>query len=133
MKYIKKIFVIFVIFILLSLYTYVCNIELFPKELILKQGEILDLKAIYGITLNKENEVESVLQTSSNLNKNKVNEEGPVDAHLNLFGKVPLKNVKLNVIPETMVIPIGDTVGMKLYTEGVLVVGKSEINRKKTI
>ena len=34
-------------------------------------------------------------------------------------------------IPETTVIPLGNLVGLKLYTNGVLVVGKSEINGQK--
>lgn len=48
-----------------------------------------------------------------------------------LFGKLNVSNVTLNVIPKTTVIPLGNTIGLKLYTEGVLVVGMSEIEGKK--
>lgn len=50
---------------------------------------------------------------------------------VNLFKNVSLSNVTLNVIPKTTVIPLGNAIGLKLYTEGVLVVGMSEIEGQK--
>ena len=43
---------------------------------------------------------------------------------------IPIKNVDVNVIPKTKVIPLGNIAGVKLYTNGVLVVGMSEIEEK---
>lgn len=41
----------------------------------------------------------------------------------------------MNVIPKTMVVPLGNAIGMKLYTKRSVVVGISQIetdkNRKK--
>ena len=37
----------------------------------------------------------------------------------------------MNVIPKTMVVPLGNAIGMKLYTKGVLVVGMSQIETDK--
>ncbi|MDR0978762.1 MAG: SpoIVB peptidase [Lachnospiraceae bacterium] len=51
--------------------------------------------------------------------------------NISLFNLIPLKKVTVNVIPSTTVIPIGSTVGLKLYTNGVLVVGMSEIEGSK--
>ena len=42
-----------------------------------------------------------------------------------------MKKMDVNVIPKSKVVPVGKAIGMKLYTEGVLVVGMSEINGKK--
>ena len=42
-----------------------------------------------------------------------------------------LKDITVNVIPKTTVIPMGKAIGMKMYTNGVLVVGMSEIDGKK--
>ena len=47
--------------------------------------------------------------------------------NVNLFDKVKVSDVTVNVIPKTTVIPLGNAIGLKLYTEGVLVVGMSEI------
>ena len=46
---------------------------------------------------------------------------------LKLFNTINLKDITVNVIPETKVVPLGNLVGLKLYTSGVLVVGMSEI------
>ena len=40
---------------------------------------------------------------------------------------IKLKTITANVIPEVKVIPLGDLVGLKLYTQGVLVVGMNQI------
>ena len=44
-----------------------------------------------------------------------------------LFDIFTVKNVDISVIKKTKVIPVGQVVGLKLYTHGVLVVGLSEI------
>ena len=45
-----------------------------------------------------------------------------------LFGLIPIKNVSINIIPRTSLIPCGDTFGVRLFTEGVMVVGQSSIS-----
>ena len=71
------------------------------------------------------------MQASSSLNEKLTEQVGKKDLELNLFNIIPVKDVTVNVIPKTTVIPLGKTIGMKLYTEGVLVVGMSEIEGKK--
>ena len=44
-----------------------------------------------------------------------------------MFNNIKVKDVDLNILPKTKVIPIGSVAGVKLYTNGVLVVGMSEI------
>ena len=122
MKLYKK---ILIVLFLLVIFVYICNITLMPNNLILIQGETLDLKTVGRKQDGK------VLQASSNLNKNKVNDTGKIEVSLNLFGNIPVKKMDVNVIPKSKVVPVGKAVGMKLYTEGVLVVGMSEINGKK--
>lgn len=120
-----------IIFFLLILLIYVCNITLLPNNLILIQGEKLNINTVYGVTVEPKNSQIQARQTSSNINKNTVTKTGKLDINLNLFGKIPLKEITVNVIPKTTVVPIGEAIGMKLYTEGVLVVGMSEIEGKK--
>ena len=128
MKLYKK---IMIILFLIIIFMYVCNITLLPNGIILMQGETLNLNTIFGIKVGKIEENQQILQTSSNLNKSKVNDLGKLDLNLNLFGKISLKEMTVNVIPKTTVIPMGKAIGMKLYTKGVLVVGMSEIEGKK--
>jgi len=47
---------------------------------------------------------------------------------LKLFGIIPIKTVKLSKIEDIKVYPGGTAIGIKLSTEGVLVVGYSDIN-----
>ena len=70
-------------------------------------------------------------QTISNTNQAKIDKIGKIDYSLNLFKMFPVKNISVNVIPRTTVVPVGKAIGMKLYTEGILVVGMSEIEGKK--
>lgn len=43
------------------------------------------------------------------------------------FGIFPMKNVSVSVLPRNTVIPVGTVAGVKLYTNGVLVVGMTEV------
>lgn len=128
----KNLYKIIIVLLLITIFIYVCNVTLLPNSLILIQGETLNLKTVFGLTVQEMlQDDERALQASSNLNKNKINETGTLDVSLNLFGAIPVKDMKVNVISKTTVIPVGKAIGMKLYTDGVLVVGMSEINGKK--
>lgn len=48
-----------------------------------------------------------------------------------LFGIIPLKRVEVNIFPETSFIPGGMPFGVKFFTEGVIVVGLSDIETDK--
>ncbi len=47
-----------------------------------------------------------------------------------LFGKIPLKTFQVHVVPELKVIPGGQTIGVKMKSEGVLVVGHHKLTTK---
>lgn len=124
MKFLKK---ILIVILLLIIYIYVCNISMLPNNIILIQGEQLKLDTILGINVKNA----ETMQASSNLNNSIVDETGKMTLNLSLFNLFPVKAVTVNVIPKTSVIPLGKAIGMKMYTEGVLVVGMSEIEGKK--
>lgn len=136
MKKIKK---ISVISLLLLVLIYVTNITGIPESLVVFQGEEIKLDTVLGVgieskesnnqNLDKINEQYKAVQTSSSV-ENTTNKIGKLDLTLNLFGKIPLKDITVNVIPRTSVVPLGNAVGLKLYTSGVLVVGMSEIEGK---
>src|SRR5690606_28284662 len=48
---------------------------------------------------------------------------GQTRMQLKLFGKIPIKTVTVNVVPDLKVIPGGQTIGVKLHSDGILVVG----------
>ena len=128
MKNIKKFSIIICLIIILI---YVTTITSFPNNIILFQGERLNLRTIFGLSLQEiGNTNYEVIETSSGISNKSINESkvGKINFRLNLFKEIPVKDVTVNVIPKTKVIPLGNLVGLKLYTNGVLVVGMSEIN-----
>ena len=124
MKLYKK---ILTVLILITIYAYICNIAMFPNSIILMQGENIKIDTVLGISIKNK----QTMQASSSLNEKLTEQVGKKDLELNLFNIIPVKDVTVNVIPKTTVIPLGKTIGMKLYTEGVLVVGMSEIEGKR--
>ena len=133
----RNIKIIFLLSILLIIYIYVANITLFPKTIILMQGEKINLARFLGISI-KENEnsnpnldnfmEETIVKASTDIGIDKTEKVGKIDLSLNIFNNIPLKEVSVNILPKVKVIPLGNAIGLKLYTEGVLIVGKSEIN-----
>lgn len=136
----RKIKIFLILFILLILYIYVANITLFPKKILLMQGEKLNISTLWGIKISeKENSNPNIgeykegrfIEASSLEESSKLREVGKISFNLNLFNSIPIKEVSVNVIPKTTVIPLGNAIGLKLYTEGVLIVGMSEIEGQK--
>lgn len=79
---------------------------------------------LYGVTI-KEKEA-SVIQTSAI--DNKIEEK---TVTLSLFNIIDLKEVKVSVVESTKVIPLGNVIGLKIYSDGVLVIGMTEIDGEK--
>ncbi len=136
----RKIKIICILFILLIFYVYVANITLFPSTILLMQGETLHFINLWGIQVEEkknsnpnigEYQIAELVETSNSAENSELQEMGKIDLNLNLFHSIPLKEVSVNVIPKTTVIPLGNAIGLKLYTEGVLVVGMTEIEGKK--
>lgn len=133
---IKKIRPILLILFLLVIYIYTCNITLLPDSIVIFQGEELNLKTIYGVSVNTKGgnyNSYSAMQTSTNLAEKVSDNVGNINLSLDLFGTIPLKEIDVNVLPRTTVVPLGNSVGLKLYTNGVLVVGMSEIKGEDNI
>ncbi len=61
--------------------------------------------------------------------------EDAYQAAVKLFGVIPVRQVEVDVLPETAVVPLGKTVGIKLFTKGLMCVGTEAVlaeNGKKT-
>lgn len=125
MKNLKFLLKIFIIVILFVVYIYVIAINAIPENIVIFQGEDVNIKTILGLKIDVVNK-ENALETSST-NQKGINNSNKQTAKLNLFQNIFLKNIDIDVLPKTKVIPIGSVAGIKLYTNGVLVVGMSEI------
>ncbi len=56
---------------------------------------------------------------------------GHVELQLELFGLIPIKKINVDVVPEINLIPGGQSIGVLLRTEGVMVVGFSPVLNEK--
>ncbi|MFF2482067.1 SpoIVB peptidase [Paenibacillus sp. NPDC058071] len=109
----------------------------FPNELRLFSGQLKRLQ--YGVPVHAEVTVDpKMLQIngstreslSVNLNEPlslKPSQSGQTSMKVKLFGKIPFKTVKVNVMPDLRVIPGGQTIGVKVKSAGILVVGHHQV------
>lgn len=110
----KKLVDYLAIFFLFVIYVYlvcICNI---PNEIILLSGEKLNIKTIWGMETLETSNV-----SNENINKSHI--------EVNLFGVAPVKDITVTTLENYEVVPVGKVIGLKLYTNGILVVGMSEI------
>ena len=120
----KKIFFLIILFAIL--YVYITNIDKIPEEIVLFQDENYELNYLKGINIEGENV--SVAESFFNkLAKVKSDFVGEGKLTLSAFGGIMKKDISVSVLPATSVVVGGDTVGIRLYSKGVLVIGESPV------
>ena len=118
---------IFIIAFLLCIYIYCCKIDSIPNSIILYGGEQLNLGNFLGISLKIGDEDCNTILASSDITENSDSNKNEATIDVKLFNTINVKEVSVSIIDKTTVIPVGQVSGLKLYTNGVLVVGMSEI------
>lgn len=120
----QKILCLIILFAIL--YGYITNIDKIPDEIVLFQDENYELNYLRGI--NIEGEKISVAESFFNkLAKIKSDIVGSSKLRMSAFGGVMKKDISVSVLPATTVVVGGDTIGIRLYSKGVLVIGKSPV------
>lgn len=128
----KKIKFILTFFLLFLIYSYIVFFDKIPENVFLINDEKLTLRTPPGIEL-----IETTLTNNSNNNEaNFANVENIsedinyTNIEVKLFGNVSIKNIKIAKLEEIKVVPVGKVIGLKMYTNGVLIVGMSEVEDK---
>ena len=126
----------FIVSFLLVVLIYVCDITNLPDKVILFEGETLNLNTIFGINLETEfasnpniqrlGNNETVTVDAEAEDANKIDCTGRINLSVKLLG-AKVKEISVDIIENKGVVPVGRVIGVKLYTNGVLVVGMSEI------
>ena len=115
----KKLLLVFFLFVI---YAYILAIINIPKKIVVFEGENISMKTLFGLNIkNKEETIETL--SNSNITR----DSGKKTLEVSLFDNFTIKDVNVDVLPKTKVIPVGKIAGVKLYTSGVLVVGMSQI------
>lgn len=111
-----------IILVLTLIYT--VNITSIPNKVVLFENEELNLGQTFGITLKEDRQETVQASTTSNKVENKT-------IIVSLFNIFDLKKVEVSTIQNVRVIPLGNTLGIKLYSDGVLVIGMTEVEGNK--
>jgi len=82
---------------------------------------------IYGDTLHIPSRFSGLVSKNSDADLNNKYEGKEYTASLRLLDTIPVKEVSVQVTPRRMVVPGGTPFGIKMFTDGVMVVGKSDI------
>ena len=117
------------VFFLGVIYSYFLAIEKIPEKIVAFEGENITLKTLFGVNIKGEGN--ETVETLSNDENSLSSEVGSKKMEVSLFNTIPLKEVNIDVIPKTTVIPVGSIAGVKLYTNGVLVVRNVRNRRRR--
>lgn len=133
---------IIVILVVLTL-TYIQTALVLPSQIVLLEGEeyIYNFRSPFLVNVKIDNnEVVEVSNSGKPIKNNyirlsnpvlfKPRKNGSVTVDMSLFGLIPIKGIQVDVVPNKEVIVGGNTVGVKLEIEGVLVVGLSDVESK---
>jgi stage IV sporulation protein B len=94
-----------------------------PDNFYLYRGQNLDIQSTFDI------QTSSHTQISKSLPAMNAGDGQTVD--LKLFGVLPIKQANVQVLEETELIPCGTPFGIKMFTEGVMVVGLNNIDSEE--
>lgn len=86
----------------------------FPDTIKIFDGETVDVREGSPYTVD--------IATSTAVEAN-----GEYNAQVKLFGLIPIKDVEISVLPTTELVPGGKTVGIKLFTRGLMCVGTEKL------
>ncbi|MBP3337713.1 MAG: SpoIVB peptidase [Clostridia bacterium] len=124
----KKRLIIFFTLILAVALTIGAELNLrYPHEMNLYSGERLYAREGLPYTLEIPANIGGVLLDDGKVKRDTSLLENDYSAKLKLFGIIPVKTVNVNVLEEKSLTVSGKTIGIKMFTEGLLAVGISDI------
>ena len=97
----------------------------FPDSYQVTKNSGLELRHQLPVTAKTENGGDMI--EAGSLNTSNENYQ----ANLMLFNMIPVKSVNIQLVQETKVIPCGNPFGVKIFTEGVVVVGMTDVKTEK--
>ncbi len=109
-KFIKNLIIAVTV---ITLFLVVYGFYTVPDEIFSVSGENIRVNNLYTVTLS-HGEVKRDVRTAEKGGKYKVS--------VNLFNAIPVKNSSLTVSERHYVVPSGEIFGLRLFTEGVLII-----------
>lgn len=100
-----------------------------PNEIIISRHSNVSYKLLpftTAVQSSNDNLSDNLITTSGNTVNFNTDNIGNYCFSISLFDTIPVKDVNVSVQPKKYVIPLGNAIGIKLYTNGVLVVDISD-------
>lgn len=102
-----------------------------PKQITLFEGDKLDFSNSVSVVANANKQSDSIdIDQQENMISIEAKEHGKDEVVLELAG-FPIKKVDVNVLKDFRVMPGGQSIGVKLNTVGVLVVGHHQVQSEE--
>ena len=117
-KFIKNLIIAVTV---ITLFLVVYGFYTVPDELYGISGENIRVNSLYTVTY-RHSGVKRDMYT--------VEKEGRYDVSVSLFNAIPIKNSSLTVSSRHYVIPSGEIFGLRLFTEGVLIIKTETVDTK---
>lgn len=140
---VKWIYIIMLATVLLLISSFGMTAWVMPKQLTIIQGQeyIYQLYSLLPVKIigdekglvklkQKDSNLQSIFLNSSEPITMAAEERGSTSLQLKLFGVIPVRKMKVDVVTNKKLIACGNTVGVKLSLQGVLVIGVTEIKTK---
>lgn len=137
----KRFFIFLAVCFTVMCLSYVRVLYLIPAKIILIEGEeyVYDFKGPFFMNIKADREGLITVNNSEIKPRGnnvrplqpmaiKTKGNGSVNLNLSVFGIIPLRTMHVDVVPNKELIACGNTIGVKLKTDGVLVIGMSDVD-----
>lgn len=84
----------------------------------------LTFSHIYSVNFSERDTADVAINTADNVEQ---------QASIKLFGVIPVKEAAVNSVERSYVVPGGESFGIKLYTDGVIVVGIANVDSENGV
>ncbi len=137
----KKLFVLLIVCLSVITFSYLQAFYVIPKKIILLEGEeyVYNFQSFYLVNIKADNSDilklnNKVIEANGNYLELmsplafKTQKKGTVNLDFKLFGVIPLKTMQVNIIPSKKLVACGNTIGVKIRTDGIIVIGVSDVD-----
>ena len=118
-------------FILVIISSFFIIATTLPDEINMIKGEKQKLlnSVIFNIKLDKNQKSIKVKSASLFSPYTFLNAQttGTIIGEIKLFGFLPMKKLTVNILPDLVVVPSGESIGVKIKSKGIMIVGLSSI------
>lgn len=143
LSYRKKFFIFLAVCFGVMLLSYIQAVLSVPGQITIIEGEehILNFKSPFLVSIKADKE--DVLKVNGEFVKSRGSfykmfspmsfwsqKGGSVSLRVSVFGLIPLRTMKVDVVPDKMLVACGNTIGVKLRIDGILVIGMSDVETK---